>query len=192
MQDLTTQNWVFIGIAVALVIVVIAAVWYALARKRTERLRAHFGDEYEKVVSDYGDRTRAERDLADRQKRLSQLQIRPLTAQEQDQFHQDWQNVQARFVDQPPQALSEADRLVTHVLRARGYPTDNFNDRLDAVSAAYPGAIGSYRSACEIMSRQGRVNLTTEDMRLAMVQYRRLFEELFKDTAERRPLRRVS
>jgi hypothetical protein len=81
---------------------------------------------------------------------------------------------------------------VTHVLRARGYPTDNFNDRLDAVSAAYPGAIGSYRSACEIMSRQGRVNLTTEDMRLAMVQYRRLFEELFKDTAERRPLRRVS
>ena len=191
MQDLTTQNWVFIGIAVALAIVVIAAVWYALARKRTERLRAHFGDEYEKAVLDYGDRNRAERDLADRQKRLSQLQIRPLTTQEHDQFHQDWQNVQARFVDQPQQALSEADRLVTHVLRARGYPTDNFDDRLGALSAAYPGAIGSYRSACEIMSRQGRETPTTEDMRMAMVQYRRLFEELFKDTAER-PLRRVS
>ena len=81
---------------------------------------------------------------------------------------------------------------MTHVLRARGYPTDNFDDRLGALSAAYPVAIGSYRSACEIMSRQGRENLTTEDMRMAMVQYRRLFEELFKDTAGERPLRRGS
>jgi len=60
------------------------------------------------------------------------------------------------------------------------------------LSAAYPAAIGSYRSACEIMSRQGRENLTTEDMRMAMIQYRRLFEELFNDTAGERPLRRVS
>src|SRR5689334_16752273 len=123
MQDLTTQNWVFIGIAVAIAIVVIAAIWYALARKRTERLRTHFGDEYERAVSDYGDRTKAERDLENRQRHLSRLQIRPLTPQEHDQFHQDWQNVQARFVDEPQQALNEADRLVTHVLRARGYPT---------------------------------------------------------------------
>src|SRR5262245_23916432 len=192
MQDLTTQNWVFIGIAVALAIAVIGAVWYALARKRTEHLRSHFGDEYERAVTDYGDRTKAERDLANRERRLSQLQIRPLTPQEQDRFHQEWQNVQARFVDQPQQALNEADRLVTHVLRARGYPTDNFDDRVGALSAAYPGAIGSYRSACEIMSRQGRENLTTEDMRMAMIQYRRLFEELFNDTAGERPLRRVS
>jgi hypothetical protein len=191
MQDLT-QNWVFIGIAVALAIAATAAVWYALARKRTERLRAHFGDEYERAVSDYGDRTKAERDLADRQRRLTEIQIRPLTAQEQDRFHEEWQNVQARFVDEPQQALGEADRLVTHVLRARGYPTDNFDDRLGALSAAYPGAIGSYRSACEVTSRQGRENLTTEDMRIAMVQYRKLFDELFKDTAVERPLRRVS
>jgi hypothetical protein len=191
MQDLT-QNWVFIGIAVALAIAATAAVWYALARKRTERLRAHFGDEYERAVSDYGDRTKAERDLADRQKRLSQIQIRPLTAQEQDRFHEEWQNVQARFVDEPQQALGEADRLVTHVLRARGYPTDDFDDRLGALSAAYPGAIGSYRSACEIMLRQGHENLTTEDMRIAMVQYRKLFDELFTATAAERPLRRVS
>lgn len=191
MQDLTTQNWVFIGIAVAIAIVVIAAIWYALARKRTERLRTHFGDEYERAVSDYGDRTKAERDLENRQRHLSRLQIRPLTPQEHDQFHQDWQNVQARFVDEPQQALNEADRLVTHVLRARGYPTDNFDERLNALSAAYPGAIGSYRSATEIVSRQGRENLTTEDMRMAMVQYRKLFEELFRDTGER-PLRRVS
>jgi hypothetical protein len=37
--------------------------------------------------------------------------------------------VQTAFVDTPSGAVDDADRLVTQVLRERGYPIDDFDQR---------------------------------------------------------------
>ena len=38
-------------------------------------------------------------------------------------------DVQARFVDDPREAVTEADRLVGEVMAARGYPVGDFEQR---------------------------------------------------------------
>jgi len=184
------QDAIIMIVLAVVAIVAVVGIWAYTRRKRSDRLRTHFGPEYERAVSDFGDKSRAEKDLAERQKRVSTLNIRPLTAEERSRFSEQWQAVQGHFVDDPRAALFDADRLVTEVLKVRGYPVDDFDERFGDISAAYPNVAGSYRQACEIVARQGRETLTTEDMRKAMVLYRNLFEELFKQ--EPVPMRRVS
>ena len=147
--------------------------------QRSKQLKERFGPEYERAVQDFGDRSKAENDLIQRQQRINKLNIRSLTPAERNQYREAWREVQARFVDDPQSALLDADRLVTEVLHVRGYPTEDFDERLADISAAYPRVTGSYRQACEMVSRLRREDLTTEDMRKAMVLYRDLFDELF-------------
>ena len=97
---------------------------------------------------------------------------------ERERYVQQWAFVQRKFVDDPKGAVNEADRLVTDVMNARGYPMSEFNQRADDISVNYPNAVGNYRTAHEIVLRHGRGQSSTEDLRKAMVHFRSLFDEL--------------
>src|SRR5947207_2921659 len=75
----TMQSWEVVAISVA--IVVIAAIgWLFYERSRSRRLRDHFGSEYDRTMSDIGDRRRAEAELTRRETRIRKLDVRPLSA----------------------------------------------------------------------------------------------------------------
>lgn len=152
--------------------------WVFLRRQRTERLRGRFGPEYEHAVREVGSRNEAEAELEKRQKRIEQLEIRPLSAEEREQFSRQWEAAQARFVDDPAGAISEADRLVTEVMEARGYPIGDFEQRAADISVDHPNVVRDYRAARKIALANERSEADTEDLRQAMVHYRSLFKDL--------------
>jgi hypothetical protein len=178
------DTWVWIVIAAAVVAVVLLAIWWVAARKRrTSHLREGFGPEYDRTVEDTGSRRKAESELADREKRREELDIRPLAPGARDRFADRWRTVQERFVDNPTSALDDAHTLVVEVMEERGYPTDDFEQRAADVSVDHPHVVENYRAAYAISQRG---NTDTEDQRQAMVHYRALFDELLESQAANR------
>ena len=165
-------------VIVIVAILVVAAVLLVMRRRKTEHLKQKFGSEYDRVVHQHGDPQRAETVLAEREKRVSRLKLRTLPATEQERYVQQWAFVQKQFVDDPRGAVNEADRLVTDVMNARGYPMSEFDQRADDISVHYPNTVGNYRAAHEIVLLHGKGQSSTEDLRKAMVHFRSLFDEL--------------
>jgi hypothetical protein len=177
----------FTLLIVIAVVAAVAVVWFVLRQKRSERLRRHFGPEYERAAREMGDVRRAEAALEARAKRVERLHIRPLTPEDRTRFSASWQDVQRRFVDDPEGAATEADRLVGEVMAARGYPIGDFEQRADDVSVDHPHVVWHYRAGREIAQRHARGEATTEDLRQAMVHYRALFDDLLGGTTEPAP-----
>jgi hypothetical protein len=86
--------------------------------------------------------------------------------------------VQAEFVDDPTASVVHADVLVGDVMKARGYPVADFDQRAADISVDHPVVVENYRAAHDIAMRHTAGQATTEDLRQAMVHYRRLFEDL--------------
>ena len=170
-------GWVVLGVAV--VIVVVLAVLLVAANRRTTALRRQFGPEYERTVAATGHKRDAEADLEDRQDRRSQLPIRPLTSTARERYQRDWRTVQSQFVDDPTGAVAGADRLIQLVMRERGYPVEDFDQRADDLSVDHPDVVENYRQGHRLASASnGRDETSTEDLRQAMWHYRALFERL--------------
>ena len=175
-----TQSTMTVLIVVA--VVVLAAVgWLVWQRKRSEVLREQYGPEYDRTVRQMGDQRRAESELIKRQERVEQLDIRPLSASQRSDYMDRWRTVQAKFVDDPKGAVTDADGLVTDVLKARGYPVADFDQRAADLSVHHPRVVENYRAARDIAQRHRRGEATTEDLRQAMVFYRALFQDLLED-----------
>ncbi|HTT64314.1 MAG TPA: hypothetical protein VMG35_20825 [Bryobacteraceae bacterium] len=166
-------------IAVLIVLCAIIA-WLAISRLRTRHLRSKFGPEYHRAVSEYGDRAKAERDLARREDRVQHLDIHPLPPATRDRYLQTWREGQTRFVDDPKGAVMLAEHLVTEVMRERGYPVAEFERRVEDISVDHPQLVQNYRAAREIMARQQHGEASTEDLRRALVHFRALFDELLE------------
>jgi len=169
-----------IGLAV-LVVVIIAVAGALYLRKRrsaTAELRQKFGPEYDRAVQQHGSERKAEAKLEDREKRVEKLNIRDLDPMEHERFSKQWASVQSRFVDSPRGAVTEADDLVSAVMKSRGYPVSDFDQRAADISVDHPRVVENYRSAHEIALRVGKNEATTEDLRTAMIHYRSLFDEL--------------
>ena len=170
--------------AVAVVVILIVAAWLSSTRQqsqkrqRSEQLRERFGPEYERTLAEKGDTRQAEKELTARQKRVSQLNIHPLAAEEGQHFNDEWQAVQMGFVDDPSIAVRDADALVGRVMDARGYPEGDFEQRFADVSVDHPAALGQYRAAHEITLRHAQGQASTEDLRQAMLNDHTLFTEL--------------
>jgi hypothetical protein len=147
-------------------------------RRRTKNLQSQFGPEYKTVLDRYGDQSKAEAELAAREKRVRKLEIHELTAEERARFAHSWKKTQAFFVDDPSRAVREADSLVKQVMQTRGYPMADFEQRAADVSVDHPNVVTNYRAARDIAQRNNSGKATTEDLRQAMVHYRSLFEEL--------------
>jgi len=166
---------------IALVVVVVAGIAAFLWRRkrRTERLRTQFGGaEYARAVEEGGNRRHAEAGLEERTQRVEAFHVRPLSAGDRARFVESWHGVQARFVDGPAGAVTEADQLLGDVMSARGYPVSAFEQRAADISVDHPLVLENYRTAHEIALRQVRGQANTEELRQAMVHYRTLFEEL--------------
>ena len=174
-MDTTTLTVVTI-----VILAVVAAVvgWTLMRRQRTESLRRQFGPEYEYTLEEIGDQRRAEEELEERQKRMKALEIHPLSTGQRGQFAEAWRVTQARFVDEPVVAVREADRLITEVMEARGYPVGDFEQQAADISVDHPAVVTNYRAAHDIALLNERGEATTEDLRQAMVHYRFLFEDL--------------
>ncbi|MFZ0804946.1 MAG: hypothetical protein WAN03_02130 [Candidatus Sulfotelmatobacter sp.] len=178
-------NWTdprLIALAAAVIVIVAVAAWlYTRKRKgTTAALRQKFGPEYDRAVLAHG--SKAEAKLADREKRIDKLNIRDLDSMERDRYSTQWQAVQSRFVDSPKGAVAEADDLVSSVMKARGYPISEFDQRAADISVDHPRVVENYRSAHAIALRVGKDQATTEELRTAMIHYRSLFEELVQVT----------
>jgi hypothetical protein len=172
------DTWVWVLVVAAIVAAVAAVAWYAWDRRRRKRLREGFGPEYERTVSEYGDRRKAERDLERRQERIEKLDLRPLSEQERRHFTESWGSTQARFVDEPTEAIREADHLITEAMRARGYPMSDWEQRADDLSVEHPQVVEHYRSSHEVAVMAERGEATTEQLRQAMQHYRAVFSEV--------------
>jgi FtsZ-interacting cell division protein ZipA len=173
-------TWVWIVIAVAAAIVILGIIWSAMRAKRTRALRETFGPEYDRTLDQADDRRAAERDLRERQKRHEQLDIRPLSPESRDRYVRRWQSTQARFVDDPKGAVAEADMLVQEVMQERGYPTKDFERRVEEISVAHPQLVEKYRTADGIARASERDEASTEDLRHSVRHYRALFSELLE------------
>ena len=168
--------WIVIAIVVVIAAVAVAML---LRERRSKALRAGFGPEYERTVEQRGDRRAAERELADREERHKQLDIRELEPDRREAFDERWRVAQRQFVDEPAAAVAAADALVQEVMRARGYPVDeDFERRAADISVDHPVVVEHYRAANAISVRATGDGTATEDLRQAMVHFRALFAEL--------------
>jgi hypothetical protein len=170
-----TEFLLLAGLAV-IVVLVLGVVLYRWSRSRA--LRRSFGPEYTHAVETTGDRKLAERELAERRKRVEHYQLRELADGERRDLAARWRGLQIDFVDRPQQTVESADRLVVEVMTLRGYPPGDFRQRLADTSVGYPQMAADYRQAREIAERSRQGVATTEELRRAMVCYRNLFAAL--------------
>ncbi|GAA4802727.1 hypothetical protein GCM10023200_44930 [Actinomycetospora chlora] len=172
---------VVIVIVVAALVLVVGVVLVVIARSRSRSrraaLRSHFGDEYDRVVGEYGQRD-GERELRARLKRRRELEVRELDGGERDRFGKAWESAQATFVEHPSTGLRDADLLVQQVMRERGYPTERFEERAKMISVDHPDLVERYRSAHRTSTDVEDGSADTENMRQAMVDHRYLFDAL--------------
>jgi hypothetical protein len=173
-------GWAWVLVAVAAAIVVAVVVWQALNTRRTRTLQDRFGPEYDRTLGRADDKREGEADLVARVKRRDELDIRPLPPAARDRYADEWRRVQTRFVDDPGGAVQEADALIQAVMRDRGYPVDDFEQRAADVSVDHPQVVENYRAG-HALAASG----DTEEQRQAMVHYRSLFDELLEDSADR-------
>ena len=180
-MNITALSTTELALIIALAVIVVAgiAAWVFLRKRRTERLRTRFGGaEYARAVKEGGSRRHAEAGLDKRKERVESFHIRPLAAGDHARFVESWRRVQARFVDSPGGAVTEADQLLGDVMSTRGYPVSDFEQRAADISVDHPLVMENYRTAHEIALRQTRGQASTEELRQAMIHYRTLFEEL--------------
>ena len=168
----------YIIIAVVLGLVVMGAILGPIfaRRKRSERLHEHFGPEYDHTVQALGDEKKAQTELEERQKHVKALDIRPLSVSERERYLADWTDVQSKFVDEPGQAIIDADRLIMEVMQLRAYPVSEFEQRAADVSVSYPALVSNYRAARDIAIKNEQHQADTEELRQAVIHYRSLFE----------------
>ena len=179
---------VVLVVVVLLALAVVAAVVAAAKRKRrTEQLKGTFGSEYDRTVEGSGKRRDAERELADRQERHRQLDIRPLSAASRQRYLTAWEGVQSRFVDRPVLALSEADTIVTQLLAERGFPVDDPRTSEEMLSVEHAHVLDSFRAGHAIEQANTSSRSDTEQVRQGMLHFRSVFEAMLEDDSSPYP-----
>lgn len=167
-----------------LAVLIVIALFIGASAARTRRLKQRFGPEYDRAVDGRESQRKAEAELAARERRVQNLDIRPLTAAERAEFSARWNAIQERFVDRPDQAVGEAQRLVTTVLTDRGYPTEGFDQILADLSVEHARNLENYRAAHEISQKAAEGTASTEDLRKALIRYRAMFDDLLGDPGD--------
>jgi ABC-type multidrug transport system fused ATPase/permease subunit len=178
------DNTLLIVIVVLVVVLLGAILAVAFSgRKRSQRLQERFGPEYEHTVQSFGNEKKAQTELDERQKHVAALNIRPLSVSERERYLTEWTAVQSKFVDEPGQAIVDADHLIMEVMQVRAYPVSDFEQRAADISVNYPTLVSNYRAARVIALKNEQQQADTEELRQAMIYYRSLFEELLETEA---------
>jgi len=177
-------------VAAGVIMAIVAGITLISRNRRTKELRAKFGPEYKRVARAEGDAARGEQVLQEREKRVRKLDIKPLSAEQRNEFADAWEHAQAEFVDDPAAAVTHADVLVQEVMSLRGYPVADFDQRVADISVDHPAVAQNYRLAHEIAERNEHEDVGMEKLREAMLHYRALFADLLHDGGLR-PVRQV-
>jgi hypothetical protein len=149
-------------------------------QQRTKNLQQKFGPEYDHTVDELGDRQQAEHELTTRVSHVKALEIRPLSQDEIEHFTSRWQANQVDFVDEPLAAIQKADQLISQVMKAKGYPVEDFEQQAADISVDYPNLVRDYRGL-HLIAIKGRDDvISTEEMRQAMIHGRDLFNILMR------------
>ena len=172
------NTWVWLVLAALAVAVLGFVVLVVLPKRRSDRLRTGFGPEYDRTVDATGDKRQAEAELTQRANRRSSYEIRPLQPEAREAYKREWERTQAHFVDEPVDAVARADQEIMRVMRERGYPVEDFDQRAADISVDHPKVVEGYRTAHQVATRAAAGEATTEDLRMAMVHYRALFQDL--------------
>ena len=166
---------------IGIIVAVVAVAWLMAGQRRTKQLRSKFGPEYRRVARAEGDAAEAERILRERAQRVKKLDIRTLSQEQRNQYADEWEHVQAQFVDDPIAAVAKADILVQEVMTVRGYPVVDFEQRVADVSVDHPAVAQNYRIAHAIARQDETEDVPMEKLREAMLHYRALFADLLHD-----------
>lgn len=177
---------VLIGVIAVVVLLAIVGIVLATRKRHSDHLKGRFGDEYERTVEIAGSRPKAEAALAEREKRVDSLDIRPLSTAEHRRFDEEWREVKALFVDSPVEAVLHADRMIAVMMKTVGYPMSDFDRRYEDLTVNHADVAKHYRQGHSVIEGHNRGNASTEDMRRAMKDYEALFEHLVAD-AEHAP-----
>ena len=177
------QSTLLIIVAVVAVVVIALIVWGAMRKRRTDRLRDQFGDEYDRTVEQRGKKAEAEAALEERAERVEKLNIRPLTPEERDGFSREWRDVKALFVDSPVEAVHHGDRLLGTIMKTRGYPMADFDRRYEDLTVDHGEVARHYREGHDIVTRHQNGKASTEDLRQAMIHFEALFDDLVNEVS---------
>ncbi|MGH3156336.1 MAG: hypothetical protein ACRDNF_07170 [Streptosporangiaceae bacterium] len=171
-------DWALILIVLVVVAVAAAVATATIRQRRTAALRDRFGPEYDRAVESNQGQRAAESELRERQRERAKLDIKPLSDASRVRYGQEWRIVQERFVDQPTEAVGSADRLLHKVMAECGYPMGDFAAQSNLVSVDHPEVVENYRAAHACYERTSAGQVSTEELRDAMLRYRSLFDEM--------------
>jgi hypothetical protein len=187
---------IILAIVLAVIVVLGAAVLIRRTGTRDQGrdLRRRFGPEYDRVAAQRGDQTAAEQELAERVREHDALNLRPLAQDERERYERTWNSVQERFIEDPRGATQQADQVISGLLTAIGYPSDDREKQLELASVDHAYALSDYREARELAQRglngdgvvarretgaaDGAVDSSTETLRQALLHYRVMFNDL--------------
>jgi hypothetical protein len=173
-------------VAIAIAVVGVIA-FRRRARMRSVELRQRFGPEYDRAVLEFGSAARAERQLAARARRVEHIRLRDLGDADRARFASNWSQIQGQFVDDPAVAAAAANELIKEVMRARGYPMDNFDQRVADLSVDHAAVVQHYRAARALTESNRSGQVSTEELRQALVHYRALFADLLQEAGSPPP-----
>ena len=176
------MNTVLTIVIIVVVVLAAAAVFFMYRRRESAQLHERFGPEYERTLEDSGDRRSAERELRQRERRVSKLDIVPLSRESAELYRGEWARIQQSFVDRPGSAVADADRLVLRMMREAGYPVDEFDQRVNDISVDHPEVAAHYRDAHRVAVAQAHGEADTEELRQAVTAYRALVDALLADS----------
>lgn len=176
---------VLVIVIVLLVLGLIACASMLRAARRSAQLRERHGPEYERTLRQTGDRQAAEEELADREKRYSALDVRDLEPDERERFATSWAAIQRGFVDDPAQAVRQADGLIVDILRTRGFPEQDAERRTDDLAVEHPRIVEDYRRARATRAATDSGDAGTEQQRAAVTSYRRLVDALLEGSGRK-------
>lgn len=176
-------TWIIvIAVAAVVLLALLAFMWWRRSRDPNRKLKNKFGPEYDRAVERTGDEEAARRDLESRVERRDGFDIRELDPEERDRYGMRWAEIQHAFVDRPEDATREADDLIQEVMRERGYPVEDFEQRARDLSVDHPDVVEHYRAARRSLDGE---RVSTERHREAMLHLRALFTDLVGAHADR-------
>jgi len=178
----TERLWTILALAAAAIVLIALVIARQRARARSAELQRRFGPEYTHAVEELGSPAQAERELEQRARRVEHFRFKELGAAQRAGFAANWNDIQGRFVDDPAVAVTAANELINEVMRARGYPTLSFEQRVADLSVEHPTVVQHYRAAHELSRSVFNGNVDTEQLRQALVHYRMLFTDLLHES----------
>ena len=107
------------------------------------------------------------------------LRVVPLSAGARNRYLRQWRHLRAEFVEEPNRTTERTDETVQDLLFDRGFPIEELEDPDLLIAPEHQVVVENYRIAHRLAAGARRAN--TEQLRLAMLHFRVVLEELLED-----------